>query len=218
MVIVFHLKNKWFKNQILAFENMDSYRPQLLWNKKTFSWLLRIVWRHKDTKSNRWVDLKRNVRMSRPSAVHLLNKTVQCHKSLKRFRNFYIMFLRWMFFVVFFFATATLFLLLLPRVSSVLSSSPSPSPSCLVDVWFWLLWCRQHWQVKQQGSWAAPNAKLLACLKQKGKKRRQKEKNPTVLWRIFGSSSNFLQGRWLQEENSLQGTKDLPSRNCHFHF
>lgn len=97
--------------------------------------------------------------------------------------------------------------LLLPRVSSALLSSPC----CLVAVWFWLLRCRQHWQVKQQGSWAALNAKLLACLKQKGEEEKIKKKLLLSLWRIFGSSSDFLKRRLLQRG-------EFPPGNAGFAF
>lgn len=96
-----------------------------------------------------------------------------------------------------------LFPLLLPRVSSALLSSPS----CLVAAWFWLLRCRQHWQVKQQGSWAALNAKLLACLKQKGEEEKIKKNLLLFLWRIFGSSSDFLKRRLPQRGEFPPGNK-----------
>lgn len=78
------------------------------------------------------------------------------------------------------FFTVTLFRLFLPCVASALLF-PTYSSS-LVPVWFWLLRCRQCWQVKQQGRWAGSNAKLLACLKRRGKGK----KTPLLsLWRIF---------------------------------
>lgn len=197
---------------------MDNYPPQLLWNKKTFSWLLRIVWRHRGTKSNRWADVERNVRTSRPSAVHLLNKTVQCHIFLKRFRNFYIMPLRWMLFVVFCFCYC-----------NFVSSFTPPSFLCTLIFSFsfsFLLGCCVILTSEVPSALTGEAAGELGCIecqaasmfKAEGEEEKTERKNPTVLWRVFGSSSNFLQGRWLQEENCLQGTRDLPSRNCHFHF
>lgn len=98
-----------------------------------------------------------------------------------------------------------LFALLLPRVSSALLSSPS----CLVAAWFWLLRCRQHWQVKQQGSWAALNAKLLACLKQKGEEEKIKKKPPPFpledFWQLF----------WFPQE-TLATKGRIPSREQRF--
>lgn len=104
--------------------------------------------------------------------------------------------------------------LLLPRVSSALLSSPS----CLVAVWFWLLRCRQPWQVKQQGSWAALNAKLLACLKQKGEEEKIKKNSSFPSGGFLAALLISSRDACCKGENSPQGTQVLPSKNCHFHF
>lgn len=65
----------------------------------------------------------------------------------------------------------------------------SPYSSSFVPVWFWLLRCRQCWQVKQQGRWAGSNAKLLACLKRRGK---GKKIRFFPSGGFFGRSSDFL--------------------------
>lgn len=79
----------------------------------------------------------------------------------------------------------------------------SPYSSSFIPVWFWLLRCRQCWQVKQQGRWAGSNAKLLACLKRRGK-----GKKPASF-----PLEDFLAGRLISSRD-IRSKMRIPSREC----
>lgn len=73
--IAFYIyKKTFYKSNTSIFKQLDNDSATSLvkFKKKTLlSELLRTVWGHEDIEWNRWADLERNVRKSRPLAVHL---------------------------------------------------------------------------------------------------------------------------------------------------